>query len=102
MTKLTDAEKEVWDLLKHGPPNYELYSVNTFKDDERIIEVYGYININNKREFNVQVSVDGILLEKKDFRYWPDSLSIKDSYPVGCRVLINYPIEFECAITIGM
>lgn len=99
---LTDDEKEFWKILKYGPPLFELYNVNTFIANEHKIEVYGYININYKREFKVEIFVDGIALPKDDFVYYPDALSIKDSYPRGCRISIHRPLRFECAIMMTM
>lgn len=102
MDDLSDDEKEVWDILKYGPPLYELYNVNTFIADDREIVVHGYININNKRDFKITITVDGSELEKSQYRYYPDAIRIKDCYPTSCHILIHDPVSFECMITMAM
>ena len=103
MENLEGDEKDFWDVLKYGPPLYELYSVNNFKEDGRTIEISGYVNIRNKREIKIEVYVDGHLIaEGKDYNFHPDALSVKDSYPTGVRIYIQYPVHFNCMIPLNM
>lgn len=96
---MTNDEKEFWDLILHGPPKYELFNVNTFKEADRVIEVFGYRNVDRRRDFKVEVLVDGMQLEQeKDFFYHPDAVSIKNAYPVGYRIHITNPLHFSCVI----
>lgn len=100
---MTDDEKDFWDTLVYGVPLYELYSVNVFKHDEKRIDVYGYINIKNKKDFKVRVCIDLVDLdEKNDFVCYPCTLGPRDAYPTSCRVSIIRPIRFECEIILSM